>query len=147
MNGLEISIEDNPAPADLNIIERSLAEHNEAKSEPRNYTPLSIFLRTAEGQIVGGLRGVTVWGWLFVSQLWVAEHLRNLDYGTKLMEAAEHEAAARGCRAAYVDTFSFLALDFYRKVGYTVFGQLEDFPKGHTRYFLKKEFIKQGARD
>lgn len=140
MIGLEISVEENPAPADLDVIERALVEHNEARSEPRNYAPLAIFLRTAEGQIVGGVRGVTVWGWLFVSQLWVAEHLRDRDYGTKLMEAAEREARDRGCRAAYVDTFSFLALDFYRKVGYTVFGQLEDFPPGHTRYFLKKYF-------
>jgi ribosomal protein S18 acetylase RimI-like enzyme len=140
MRRLEIAIEENPAPADLDVIERALVAHNEARSEPRNYTPLVIFLRTSEGQIVGGLRGVTVWGWLFVSQLWVAEHLRDQDYGTKLMEAAEHEARARDCRAAYVDTFSFLALDFYRKVGYTVFGELEDFPKGHTRYFLKKVF-------
>ncbi|MBD0369954.1 MAG: GNAT family N-acetyltransferase [Pyrinomonadaceae bacterium] len=141
MTELKISIEENPEPADLDIIERALVEHNEAKSEPRNYTPLAIFLRNNEGQIVGGLRGVTVWGWLFVSQLWVAENLRGQDYGTKLMEAAELEAKARNCHAAYVDTFSFLALDFYRKVGYTVFGQLEDFPKGHTRYFLKKVFV------
>jgi len=56
------------------------------------------------------------------------------------MEAAESQAKARNCHAAYVDTFSFLALDFYRKCGYEVFGTLADFPKGHTRYFLKKVF-------
>jgi ribosomal protein S18 acetylase RimI-like enzyme len=56
------------------------------------------------------------------------------------MEAAEFEAKGRNCHAAYVDTFSFLALDFYQKLGYTIFGSLEDFPKGHTRYFLKKVF-------
>lgn len=122
------------------MIERALIEHNEARSEPRNYTPLVIFLRDTEGQIVGGLRGVTVWGWLFVSQLWVADNFRGQDYGTRLMESAEREARARNCHAAYVDTFSFLALDFYRKAGYTVFGQLKDFPKGHTRYFLQKVF-------
>jgi GNAT superfamily N-acetyltransferase len=137
---LKISIEENPAQADLNLIERALVEHNEARSEPRNFSPLAIFLRSYEGKILGGLRGHTVWGWLFVSQLWVAEELRNQDYGTKLMATAEQEAMRRGCHAAYVDTFSFLALDFYRKVGYTVFGQLEEFPKGHTRYFLKKVF-------
>ena len=140
MSELKLSIEENPVPADLNLIEHALVKHNEANSEPRNYTPLTILLRTAEEQIVGGLRGNTVWGWLFVSQLWVAEDLRGQDYGTKLMEAAEREARARDCHAAYVDTFSFLALDFYQKLGYTVFGMLEDFPKGHTRYFLKKVF-------
>ena len=140
MTELKISIEDDPAPADLDVVEHALVAHNEARSEPRNYTPLVIFIRNAEGQIVCGLRGVTVWGWLFVSQLWIAEDLRGQDYGTKLIEMAECEAKARNCHAAYVDTFSFLALDFYRKVGYTVFGRLEDFPKGHARYFLKKEF-------
>jgi GNAT superfamily N-acetyltransferase len=140
MSELKISIEENPAPADLDVIERALVEHNEARSEPRNYSPLAIFLRNSEGQIVGGLRGLTVWGWLFVSQLWVAEDLRGQDYGTRLMEAAEQQARTRGCHSAYVDTFSFLALDFYQKVGYTVFGTLEGFPTGHTRYFLKKAF-------
>jgi GNAT superfamily N-acetyltransferase len=140
MSELKISLEEDPAPADLDVIERALVAHNEAKSEPRNHTPLTLFLRTAEGQIAGGLRGHTVWGWLFVSQLWVAADLRGQDYGTNLMAAAESEAKARGCHAAYVDTFSFLALGFYQKVGYTVFGTLEDFPRGHTRYFLKKEF-------
>ena len=136
----KITVEENPTPADLQVIEFALVEHNEARSEPRNYTPLTLFLRNYEGELVGGLRGVTVWGWLFVSQLWVAEELRGQDFGTKLMEAAESEAKGRNCHAAYVDTFSFLALDFYRKLGYTVFGSLEDFPKGHTRYFLKKVF-------
>lgn len=140
MTEFKIIAEENPAPADLDVIERALVEHNEARSEPRNYTPLAIFLRNAEGEIVGGLRGATVWGWLFVSQLWVAEELRGQDFGTRLMAAAESEAKGRNCHAAYVDTFSFLALDFYRKLGYTVFGSLEDFPKGHTRYFLKKIF-------
>jgi GNAT superfamily N-acetyltransferase len=140
MTQLQITVEDNPAAADLTLLEHTLAAHNEAKSEPRNYTPLALFIRNDEGQIVAGLRGVTVWGWLFVSQLWVAEELRGQDYGTKLMAAAEAEARRRNCHAGYVDTFSFLALGFYQKLGYTVFGSLEDFPKGHTRYFLKKVF-------
>jgi len=140
MAEFELTVEDNPAADDLQVIERALVEHNEARSEPRNYTPLVLFLRNAQGEIVGGLRGVTVWGWLFVSQLWVSEDIRDQDFGTKLMEAAESEAKERNCHAAYVDTFSFLALGFYRKLGYTVFGSLEDFPKGHTRYFLKKVF-------
>lgn len=138
MTELTISIEENPRPADLDVIERALVQHNEAHSEPRREKMLAIFLRTPAGEIVGGLRGRTVWGWLFVGQLWVSETLRDQNYGTRLMAAAEREAKTRDCHAAYVDTFDFLALDFYRKLGYEVFGTLEDFPKGHTRYFLKK---------
>jgi hypothetical protein len=37
-----------------------------------------------------------------------------------------------------LDTMSFQALDFYLKLGYTVFGRLDDLPEGHSRIFLKK---------
>ncbi|GAQ00024.1 hypothetical protein NIES2104_65890 [Leptolyngbya sp. NIES-2104] len=37
-----------------------------------------------------------------------------------------------------MDTFSFQAPEFYQKLGYTVFGELPDFPIGHRRLFLKK---------
>ena len=55
------------------------------------------------------------------------------------MEVAEAEARQRGAQNAYLDTFSFQAPDFYKKLGYQVFGELPDFPTGHQRYFLKKE--------
>ena len=34
---------------------------------------------------------------------------------------------------------SFQALGFYQKRGYTVAGQLDGYPPGHTKYFLRKE--------
>ena len=37
-----------------------------------------------------------------------------------------------------MDTFSFQARPFYEKLGYRVFGQLPDYPRGQTRYFLAK---------
>ena len=40
---MKISLEENPATADLDVIERALVAHNEAKSEPRNHTPLTLF--------------------------------------------------------------------------------------------------------
>jgi hypothetical protein len=33
---------------------------------------------------------------------------------------------------------SFQALPFYQKLGYEKWGELNDFPIGHTRHFLKK---------
>jgi hypothetical protein len=54
------------------------------------------------------------------------------------MEAAEREAVGRGCRHAYVETFGSQALDFYKKLGYEVFGTLDDFPRGEARFYLQK---------
>jgi hypothetical protein len=56
-----------------------------------------------------------------------------------MLAAAEAEAKARGCRGAYIDTFSPVALKVYRRAGYEPFGELKDFPAGRTRVFLQKK--------
>ncbi len=37
-----------------------------------------------------------------------------------------------------VDTFDFQAEAFYIKNGYTIIGEIKDFPKGHRRIYFSK---------
>ena len=60
-------------------------------------------------------------------------------FGRELMKRAELYAVERGCTDAYLDTFSFQARPFYEKLGYRVFGTLENHPAGHQRYFMTKQ--------
>ena len=55
------------------------------------------------------------------------------------MAAIEGEGARHGSTNVYLNTFSFEAPEFYKKLGYTVFAELEDFPPGHKRMFLRKQ--------
>jgi ribosomal protein S18 acetylase RimI-like enzyme len=71
--------------------------------------------------------------------MWVREELRGRAYGRSLLTLAEEEARQRGARHAHLDTFSFQAPGFYERHGYRVFGELQDFPRGHRRYYLTKE--------
>ena len=136
---MKISIEDEASPADALAVEQGLIAHATAKGiEPRNHRSLAIVLRDDAGAVAGGLLGATVWGWLHVKELWVADHCRGQHWGAKLMALAEDEAVARRCHHAFLDTFDFQALPFYERLGYTVFGSLNDFPKGHVRYFVSK---------
>jgi len=131
-----ISLADVP---DLAVITEGLGEHALASGiEPRNAEPVCILLRGDHNQVVGGLKGNTAWGWLHVKELWVAEIARGSDFGTQLMRTAEDEARRRGCHHALLDTFDFQARPFYETLGYKVFGELADFPRGHTRYFMSK---------
>ena len=65
--------------------------------------------------------------------------------GRKLMSLAEAEASSRGCSAVWLDTFEFQARSFYERLGYTCFGQLENYPKGFARFFMQKAL--SNARD
>jgi N-acetylglutamate synthase-like GNAT family acetyltransferase len=71
--------------------------------------------------------------------LWVKDELRGRGYGHRLLTLAEHKARQRGAKNAYLDTFSFQAPNFYKQHGYQVFGELQDYPPGHQRYFLTKQ--------
>src|SRR5262245_48809855 len=85
----------------------------------------------ARGAIVGGLSADTYLGWMYISLLWVSDDYRGQGFGSKLMKAAEKEARRRGIKRAWVDTFSFQAPAFYRKLGYRQFGRLKDYPAGY----------------
>jgi len=76
--------------------------------------------------------------WLYIDLLWVTEDLRSRGHGYRLLMFAEEEARRRAARSAYIDAFSFQAPDFYEQHGYQVFGELQEFPLGHQRYFLAK---------
>ena len=102
-------------------------------------TQISVVLRNDEGKIVAGLTGKTWWGWLDVDRLWVHEDLRGQDIGTELIQKAEEIARERGCHSSLLDTMDFQARPFYEKLGYKVFTELNDFPKGHVRFYLSKK--------
>ena len=81
---------------------------------------------------------VLAYEWVFVHWLWVAEPYRRRGVGSALVGEAEDAARRNGCRGVYLDTFTFQAPMFYQKHGYREFGRIDDFPRGHSRIWLKK---------
>jgi GNAT superfamily N-acetyltransferase len=81
-----------------------------------------------------------IWAaWLHVRTLAVAVPVQGQGFGKELMKRAELYAIERGSTAVYLDTFSFQARPFYEKLGYRVFGTLENHPAGHQHYFMTKK--------
>lgn len=116
---------------------KGILAYNNAAIGRRPWKEFAISVREGD-RIVGGVVGTAWAGWLFVSLLWIEETVRGRDVGRKLMRAIEREARAFGCTHAYLDTFSFQAPGFYKKLGYRPFGKLDDYPTGHSRYWLMK---------
>src|ERR1043166_2020553 len=116
---------------------KGLLAYNRSAGGEFGHKSVTITLRE-RGRIVGGLAGEIFFGWLYVSLLWISEEYRGRGFGSKLMKAAEKEARRRGVKQVWLDTFSFQAPAFYRKLGYRACGRRKDFPAGHTRTFLTK---------
>jgi GNAT superfamily N-acetyltransferase len=126
-----------------NPIEHGLHEYNLSVLGPEviyNYAKIAIAARDEHGQIIGGIIGDFVWGWLHIQTLWVATEQRGKDIGTHLLQQIEQDARGRGIHQATLETTSFQAHDFYLKNGFEVVGAIEGKPKGHTWYYMKKEF-------
>ena len=132
--GYRLTVEDEPAEADVEVLPHALEAYNESQwPQHPPWRPLAIFLRK-EGRIAAGLAGETYCGWLFVKYLWVSDELRGRGVGRELMARAEARARELGCHSAWLDTFSFQAPGFYEKLGYEEFGRL-DYPPGHHKHF------------
>ena len=93
---------------------------------------------TRDGRALGGVIGSTNLGWLHVQLLAVAPEARRQGVGRTLLEAAEALARERGCHGAWLDTYAHQAPDYYPRLGWTMFGELPDFPKGGARRFYRK---------
>lgn len=117
-----------------------LAAANRAHVQDPNLKPLLVAIRhPGDGVMLGGLWGRTSWDWLLIELLYVPPDMRGMGWGKRLVEAAEREAVQRHCNAAWVDSYSFQAPGFYERLGYSVFGKLDDYPAGHQRFFLSRQ--------
>ena len=133
-----LTVEIIPALADVTFLEDRLYEFNVARTGIADGLLLSIFVRDDAGEIAAGVYGWTWGGCCEVRYLWVREDRRGERLGSRLLAAAEAEAVRRGCRQIVLDTHSFQAPEFYRKLGYEVLAVLRDYPRGHDRIHLRK---------
>ena len=139
---MRITLKVDPEEADVAAVRNGLRAYNQSQLGDRVplYQNIVLQLRDAEDTIVGGLTATAVLDWLFVEWLHVDEAHRGADHGTALMAEAEAYARDKGIVGIWLDTFAFQARGFYEKLGFTVFGTLDDHPRGSARYFLQKRF-------
>ena len=137
-DGIEIVEDAAPAFEAVGAIQRGLHDFNQAMGGPYDREPVTLLVQDAEGKSLGGLLGLTFWGWLFIDWLWLAPEMRGKGVGAELLLRAEALARERGCTNAYTDTFSFQAPGFWQRNGYAEFGRLDGMPAGHARVWFKK---------
>lgn len=139
MNNLTIK---NGNQEDSDYIIEKLVEYNLSKvpqTQEVAYVWLNKIVENDDKEIVGGiLAKMYCWNVIYIDALWINENYRGFGLGEKLLFEIENIAKKEKCYLIHLDTFDFQAKNFYIKNGYEVFGVLDDCPKDHKRFFLKK---------
>lgn len=128
------------------LINDGLNAFNDAVTGTSDRRPLSVVVRDPDnGEILGGAKGRTSLGLLFIELFWLPERLRGGGLGSRILRMMEEEGRRRGCRAGVLFTISFQAPEFYRRHGWRVFGDIPCDPPGTSRVFMTKELQAPGA--
>ena len=139
---VDLVLSENPTEAERAAVLKRLVAYNESRVGVFNGNPFAVLLRgRADGANLGGLCARELYGWLFVEYLVVPDELRGRGLGSALMRRAEAAARRRGCVGIWLTTFEFQARPFYEKLGYEMFGTLDDNPPGMQHAFMRKRLV------
>ncbi len=140
---MKIEITSKPQKEDLKIISEGIQSYNQQYIPDHvvfeKDTKFAVFAKDDNGKVFGGIRACAFWNYCILELLWLSEETRGLGIGRKLVESFEKFAFDKGFNYVRTETVSFQALPFYEKLGYKVYGELPNYPKGHTTYCLFKE--------
>lgn len=134
----DLTIETEPEPADIAVLEDRLYEFNTAATGIADGKLFGVFLRDAGGAVVGGAYGWSWGGTCHLRYLFIPAEMRGQGLGTRLMQAVEAEARARGGSQMLLETHDFQAPDFYRRLGFEVTAVVEGYPSGHSSLTMTK---------
>jgi len=131
-------VEDFPDPRDIELLEARIRREASAAMGLGDEIDLAIFVRE-EGEVVAGISGWTWGDCCELQSLWVQPSLRGRGLASRLLAAAEAEAAARGCVQTVHFTYEFQAGVLYERNGYKLVARVKDFPSGTDALWYQKE--------
>ena len=127
-----------PTEQDREAILAPLRAYNIAQAGDPRIRPVVLSVIDEAGQTAGGLWGRLGYDWMFIELLVVPEAARGSGIGRQLMAMAEVRAREDNCVGIWLDTYAFQARGFYEKLGFSLFGTIDDYPRGHQRFFMQK---------
>lgn len=147
MGNIEIKFDSNKEMA--KFLKSGLEKYNFSKNKymnPKIYENDKIhfgYYCYYDNKLIGGAYGWTDnYNWVWLDLLYIDENYRNYDIGTNLMNKVEEFARENNCIGIRTETWSFQARGFYEKMGFVLYGEIENHPIGAIDYSLKKVLIK-----
>ncbi|MFW6079404.1 MAG: GNAT family N-acetyltransferase [Gemmatimonadota bacterium] len=139
MDEFTLSLETSPRPEDAAVVADGLRRAIAAElGSDRPARPFSVFLRSADDAVLGGVNGRVAHGELHIDQIWCDESIRGRGHGSRLLARAESFGREFGARAALLNTVMPERVDYYGRRGYELLGEVPGMAGGRPVYFLRK---------
>ena len=123
---------------DADVIENGIRTYSEAYEPEYESVDFYKKLVDKDGRFIAGvIADVDKDAYGFVDALFVEEALRHQGLGTSLLKAAEDFTRENGASMILTNAGDW-NVDFFKKNGYLLRGELKDVPKGHDCYELYK---------
>ena len=103
---------------------------------------LTVRVRDASGDLVGGVSGWTWGDAAGMGMVWVRADQRGAGVGRRLLAGFEAKARNRGCTHVFVTSFTFQAPGFYERHGYQQIFRWEGVPTPeHADVHFRKDLV------
>jgi N-acetylglutamate synthase-like GNAT family acetyltransferase len=137
---MDIKFVHNPLEKDIKKIHNGILDYNSSYFNDLQIKNFGCFLYDKDNEVCGGLTGKISNETIFVDYFWIPESKRVNSTGSKIMNKLEVEAKSLGVKSICLDTYTFQAPGFYKKLGFIEVGRFEDYPKKgiDTIFFQKK---------
>lgn len=120
------------------FLEDRIYEFNAAATGFFDAEQYAAAIRGTNGRIIAAVSGFT-WGRCCqIDQLWVDQSARQQGLGSRLVQAVEEHAVAKGCVQVILSSHTFQAPGFYCRLGYAEQARITGYPTGHSDIHFRK---------
>jgi GNAT superfamily N-acetyltransferase len=114
-------------------------EHSIEHGNPIEHSERHGFVALLGVRFIGCASGLAYLNWFYLTDLFIEKAYRGQGLGATLLGKLEQRVTGLGKRYIYTWTAGYEAPGFYRRQGYEVFAELEEwYPTGHSRVGLRK---------
>lgn len=121
--------------ADNELVHQKLRRYN--RQYMRDFQDFSYHIER-DGRLIAGVAAASTFETVEVEFLFVEEAFRGRGLGRRLLEQVERAGRDAGMKYVLLNTYSFQAPDFYRKMGYTELYCVRPCLGPYAQYFFWK---------
>ncbi len=126
--------------SEYSVIDQELAKHSKTFYDFQPAKHFAFLAKdTTRGKIIGGCYGASFYDALHLDQISVMKEYRGNGVGSRLVKLCEELAKERNCLLMTLNTMSWEAPEFYKKLGFEQNGVIDGYANGAKRFFFSKK--------